>query len=170
MEVLLHVGNCWCFVWYFGFWGVRSKPGCQRHHALEFWMMILDSGNTCNYWRIKMTLMGFCMRFCKTSTDLVFVFRIHWGALSEAWSASSEAWSFARFFLWMHHITFRLRLVSWWIFITWEQSVWIYCLRHVWFGKIVACIHTRQICYRLLPQDTLFLIPFTSVYPTLRTP
>ena len=49
---------------------VFSKPGCQRHHALEFWM-ILDSGNTCNYRRIKMTLMGFCLRFCKTSTDLV---------------------------------------------------------------------------------------------------
>ena len=61
---------------FFAFWGVHSKPGCQRHHALEFWM-ILGSGSTRNYWRIKMTLMGFCMRFCKTSTDLVFVFRIH---------------------------------------------------------------------------------------------
>ena len=60
----------------FDFGGVHSKPGCQRHHALEFWM-ILGSGSIRNYWRIKMTLMGFCMRFCKTSTDLVFVFRIH---------------------------------------------------------------------------------------------
>ena len=34
---------------------------------------ILGSGGTRNYWRIKMTLMGFCMRYCKTSTDLVFV-------------------------------------------------------------------------------------------------
>ena len=44
--------------------------------CIQFWM-ILGSGSTRNYWRIKMTLMGFCMRFCKTSTDLVFVFRIH---------------------------------------------------------------------------------------------
>ena len=36
----------------FDFGGVHSKPGCQRHHALEFWM-ILGSGSTRNYWRIK---------------------------------------------------------------------------------------------------------------------
>ena len=162
----------------------------------------------------------------------MFVFRIHWRALSEAWSASSEAWSFARLLLVdaSHNILAAprqlmnlqylrvkcLNLLSWtcvvwqncWLYpyppnllpaISWRHSIpytFYQCLSYtmdalmyvqsLWCKKCWPLFPTQGIrkrgvnlppkfaititISRLLPQDTLFLIPFTSVYPTLRTP